>query len=244
MEIILQCVLVYCLELINCKEDLYEVLDSCVECYVNNCNFEFYYFFGFIKVWIKIVNLVMVKVDKVSVWNYFLEYVVENYVFKVFCELVYWVLVFNLVVVKILVVFIFIICKVFYLYKVYVIQCLVCFNEMEYNVLVEVYQEVFSEMIKIIECQCFCVYFLIENWVVVQDDVYFSLVYGCDFVYIVCYVYNKKDYCFFFKVMEDILKVYDGCFYWGKMYILKVVDLVECYLKFQVFQEQCSVQDF
>ena len=242
-EITLQCVPAYRLELINRKEDLHEVLDSCAERHANNRNFEFYYFPGSTKVWTKTANLATAQADKVSAWNYFSEYVVENYAFKVLCELAYRVPAFNPAVAKISAASIPTTRKVFHSHKVYATQRLVRFNEMEYNVPAEAHREVLSEMIKTIERQRFRVHFPIENRVVAQDDAYLSPAYGRDSAYIACHVYNKKDYRPFFKAMEDILKAYDGRPHWGKMHSLKAPDLAERYPKFQAFQEQRNAQD-
>ena len=133
--------------------------------------------------------------------------------------------------------------KVFHSHKIYATQRLVRFNEMEYNVPIEAYNEVFKAITKTIESKKFNVHFPIENRVVKGDDIYLSPAYQRDSAYIACHVYNKKDYKPFFKAMEDIFKANDGRPHWGKMHSLTHQDIKERYPKFEDFQKHRTEQD-
>ena len=242
-EITLQCVPAYRLELVNRKEDLQLVLDTLNERNANNRNFEFYYFPHVSKVWTKTSNLATDQADQVTALNYFTEYVLENYIFKLFCDLAYWVPALNKAVSKISAGSIPNTRKVYHSHKVYATQRLVRFNEMEYNVPIEAHQEVLKEMIKTIEHRNFDIHFPIENRVVAQDDIYLSPAYGRDSAYIACHAYNKKDFRPFFKAMEDILKAHDGRPHWGKMHTLTATDFAQRYPMFEAFQQHRKEQD-
>lgn len=242
-EITLQCVPAYRLELINKVEQLSDVLATYKERNQENRNFEFYYFPHDNRVFTKTSNLATDQADKVSFTNYLTETVLENYVFKLLCEIAYRFPSMNKSIAKLSAAAIPNTRKVYHAHKVYATQRLVRFNEMEYNVPVEAHNEVLKEMIKTIERSNFHVHFPIENRVVAKDDAYLSPAYERNSAYIACHVYNKKDYRPFFKAMESILKAYEGRPHWGKMHTLGAKDLAERYPKFETFQKHRQAQD-
>jgi FAD-linked oxidoreductase len=242
-QITLQCVPAYRLELVNTTQDLNFVLDNLDQLNRDNRNFEFYYFPHATKVWTKTSNLATDQPDKVNAVHYFTEYVLENYIFKVLCELARFVPATNKAVSKISADSIPNTRKVFHSHKIYATQRLVRFNEMEYNVPIEAHGEVLKEIVKTIEGKKFNVHFPVENRVVRKDDIYLSPAYGRDSAYLACHVYNKKDYQPFFKAMEAIFKTYDGRPHWGKLHTLTHQDLVERYPKFEDFQKHRKAHD-
>lgn len=242
-EITLQCVPAYRLELVNKSEKLSNVLDTFHNRNANNRNFEFYYFPHSEKVWTKTANIATDQPDKINAANHFIDYVIENYAFKVLCEIARMIPAMNKNVSKISVASIPNARKVFYSHKIYATQRLVRFNEMEYNVPLEAHDTVLRAMIKKIESSNFKVHFPIENRVVAKDDAYLSPAYGRDSAYIACHVYNKKDYKPFFKAMEDILKAHGGRPHWGKMHTLTAKDFAERYPKFENFNRHRAAQD-
>ena len=242
-EITLQCVPAYRLELLNKTENLYEVLDSFEERNSGNRNFEFYYFPHETKVFTKTSNIASDQPDKVNAMNYFTEYVIENYVFKLLCELAYLFPAMNKTISRISATSIPNTRKVYHSHKVYATQRLVRFNEMEYNVPLEAHRAVLKDVIKTIEKNNFKVHFPIENRVVAKDDIYISPAYGRDSAYIACHVYHKKDFRPFFKAMEDIFKAYDGRPHWGKMHSLTARDFADRYPEFAEFQRHREEQD-
>ena len=242
-QITLQCVPAYRLELVNKMQDINYVLDNYKQLNADNRNFEFYYFPHSTKIWTKTSNIATDQPDKVSLMNYFVEYVLENYVFKILCETARFIPAMNKTVSKISAGSIPNTKKVFHSHKIYATQRLVRFNEMEYNVPIEAHNEVFKAITKTIESKKFNVHFPIENRVVKGDDMYLSPAYQRDSAYIACHVYNKKDYKPFFKAMEDIFKANDGRPHWGKMHTLTHQDIKERYPKFEDFQKHQTEQD-
>ena len=242
-SITLQCVPTYKLELWNRKEELEEVLASFGNRIRQNRNFEFYWFPHATKVWTKTSNMATDQPDKVSLTNYLSEYVLENYVFKILCELARLVPSLNPAVSKLSVGSIPNIRKVYHSHKVYATQRLVRFNEMEYNIPLEAHGEVLRAIIKKVNNGKFDVHFPIENRVVKKDDIYLSPAYARDSAYIACHVYNKKDHRSYFKALEEIFLAHGGRPHWGKMHTLKGDSLRALYPKFAEFNKHRLAQD-
>ncbi len=242
-EITLQCIPAYKLELINEKRKLSEVLDHYQQINQENRNFEFYWFPMTEYVMTKTSNLASGKADKVGLSTFFQEYVLENMAFKLLCEYAYyfpkknkWVSDFSAKAVGRS-------RKVYQSHKVYATPRLVKFNEMEYNVPMEAYEEVMKEIVKCISKNKFPVHFPIENRFVKQDDIYLSPAYGRNSAYIACHVYYKKPYKAYFKALEDIFKSFDGRPHWGKLHTLNTKDLQERYPKYTTFLKCREEQD-
>jgi FAD-linked oxidoreductase len=242
-EITLQCVPAYRLALVNKPEPLHDVLATFHERNANNRNFEFYYFPHSENVFTKTSNLATEEADKVTWFNYFTEYIVENYAFKILCEAAYMFPSLNKGVSKLTASLITPSQKISHSHKVYATQRLVRFNEMEYNIPLEAFDTVIKEIIRTIEQNNFKVHFPIENRVVAKDNAYLSPAHGRDSAYIACHVYNKKDYKPFFKAMEAIFKAHDGRPHWGKMHTLTASDFAARYPRFKDFQKQRAEQD-
>lgn len=87
-EVTIQCIPNYKLALYTEKENLESVLLSLDERNSNNRNFEFYWFPYTSTVFTKTSNEVSEsKVDKINAFNYWSEYFIENYSFKLMCEI-------------------------------------------------------------------------------------------------------------------------------------------------------------
>ena len=242
-EVTLQCVPAYRLALQNKKEDLVAVLAHIKERNSQNRNFEFYWFPYTETVWTKSSNIAADQPDKVSFLNYFTEYVLENYAFKLFCEVAHKIPAWNKGVSKISAASISNVKKVYHSHKVYATQRLVRFNEMEYNIPAEAHEEVLKEIIKAFKQRNFPIHFPIENRFVKGDDIYLSPAYGRDSAYIACHAYAKKDPLPYFKAMEEIFRAHDGRPHWGKMNHLTVEDVRELYPKFDQFLKHRNAQD-
>lgn len=242
-SITLRCVPAYRLALQNRKEKLPAVLGSLDERWENNRNFEFYWFPYTEMAWTKSSNLVEDQPDKNSWLNYFTEYVLENYAYKVLCELAYAFPFLNERVSKISAASITNVKKVYQSHKVYATQRLVKFNEMEYNVPAEAYPEVFKEVRRVVNSRKFSIHFPIENRIVKQDDIYMSPAHGRESIYIACHAYNKKDPKPYFKALEEIFRAHDGRPHWGKMNTLTPQDIAELYPKFDTFLAHRNAQD-
>jgi FAD-linked oxidoreductase len=243
-EITLQCVPAYRLRLENKKEPIQEVLASLEERKKQHRNFEFYWIPHTETAWTKTSNIAEnSEPDKLNFFNYWTEYVLENYVFKLFCEYARWFPSQNELVSKITAASISNVAKVYQSHKVYATKRMVKFYEMEYSIPAECYQDVFKDIKKLLAAKKFRVHFPIENRWVRQDDIYMSPAYGRDAAYIACHVYNKKEYREYFDALEPIFKSYQGRPHWGKMHNFTKEDVVRSYPKFIDFLNFQKQQD-
>ncbi len=235
-EITLQCVPAYKLKLQNRKENINDVLATLKERNSNNRNFEYYWIPYTNTAWTKTSNIVKdSEPDKINFFNYWTEYVLENYVFKVFCEYAKLFPSQNKTVANITAASISNIKKIFYSHKIYATQRLVKFNEMEYNVPADAFKDVFKDVKKIVNSKKFNIHFPIENRWVKGDDVYMSPAYNRDSAYLACHVYNKKDSKAYFAALEEVFKAYNGRPHWGKMNTFTTQDVINSYPKFENF---------
>lgn len=242
-QVRLQCVPAYKLELVNDKKKLSEVLGSFSQIIQNHRNFEFYWFPNTAYVMTKTSNVANEKAGKTGLSTLFQEYVLENMAYKLLCEYAYrfpsknqWVSDFSAKVIGHS-------RKVYHSHKVYATPRLVKFNEMEYNVPLEAYEEVMKAVVECIRKNDFPVHFPIENRFVQKDDIYLSPAYGRPSAYIACHVYYKKPYQAYFKALEDIFKAFDGRPHWGKLHTLEAPDFWERYPMFEAFLKHRQEQD-
>ncbi len=243
-EVTLQCVPAYKLLVQNRKESIEKLLPEVKARHANNRNFEFYWMPYTDLAWTKTSNIVELgEPDKDNFFNYWSEYVLENYGFKLLCE---WAHLFpsqNERISKISAAAITEVKKVHYSHKVYATQRLVRFKEMEYNIPVEAFDEVWKELMKIVNSRKYNIHFPIENRVVKGDDILLSPAYQRDSAYIACHVYNKKDHHAYFKALEDLFRAYGGRPHWGKMNNLTAKDVADLYPAFSSFATHRADQD-
>lgn len=242
-QLTLQCVPAYKLKLSNQKEDLQTVIQTFNERITNNRNFEFYWFPKSNTAYTKTSNIVEDVPDKVGVFNYLTEYVLENYTYKFICELARAIPALSDRLSKFSASAASNVHKICHSHKVYATPRLVRFSEMEYNVPLEVYPTVINEIIETINQHNFNIVFPIENRVVQADDAYLSPAYERNAVYIACHVYHKKDYTNYFKVLEKIFLKYDGRPHWAKLHTLSATELSKKYPKFEAFNRHRIEQD-
>jgi FAD-linked oxidoreductase len=244
-EISLQCVSAYRLALVIDKERLDDVLDNYEKHNTENRNFEYYWFPHSEYVMTKRSNLTTAPTDPNGFKNYLQEVVLENYGFKLVCELSYrfpsksqWLSRLSADLIDRHV-------KVSDSHQVFATPRMVRFNEMEYNVPVEAYQEVKKELVKWVNKHHPDILFPIENRFVKSDDIYLSPAYQRDSAYIAVHVYNKKDYRPYFKALEAIFKAHNGRPHWGKLHTMTAEELKARYPQlaaFQRFREQHDPQ--
>jgi len=243
-QVTLQCVPLYKLRLKMGIASMSDVLSKLQEHLNNNRNFEFFWMPYTEKLMTKASNIVQnAEVDKVNFFNYWSEYVIENYGFKMICEYARWFPSQNRAMSRLTANLINDVEKTTYSHKVYATQRLVKFKEMEYNIPADAYQEVWKEVIKTINNGKFNIHFPIENRWVKGDDILMSPAYKRDSAYIACHVYNKKDCEPYFKALEDIFRAYDGRPHWGKMNTLGHVDIAAIYPEFATFLKHRTEQD-
>ncbi len=240
----LQCVPAYKLALQIQKENLDTIIKDLDNRNNDNRNFEFY--------WLPYTNTALTKSsnivtdsepDKVNFFNYWSEYVIENYVFKLFCEYAHWFPSQNVAISKLSAAAISNVKKVYYSHKIYATQRLVKFREMEYNIPVEAYQDVWKEVVKTVNSKKFNIHFPIEVRFTKGDDISLSPAYQRDSAYIACHVYNKKEYQPYFEALENIFRAYGGRPHWGKMNNLKAGDVADLYPEFSTFMKHRAMQD-
>lgn len=243
-ELTLQCVPAYKLALQNKKEQLSEVLNTLAERNAINRNFEYYWMPYTKTAWTKTSNIVEAdEPDKINFFNYWSEYVLENYAFKLLCEFATLFPSKNETVSKITADTITDVRKVYYSHKIYATQRMVKFREMEYNVPAEAYQDVWKDVMKVVNSKKFTIHFPIENRWVKGDDILMSPAYQRDSAYIACHVYSKKDCLPYFAALEEVFRAYGGRPHWGKMNTLKPQDIADLYPQFDVFMKYRQEQD-
>lgn len=243
-EVTLQCVTSYKLKLQNKKEKLSDVLKTLHKRNSENRNFEYYWIPYTDTAWTKTSNIVEnSEPDKVSFFNYWTEYVLENYMFKLLCDYAKIFPSQNTLIAKITAASISNVKKVYHSHKVYATQRLVKFNEMEYNIPAETYKDVFKDIKKIVNSKKYNIHFPIENRWVKSDDIHMSPAYGRDSAYIACHVYNKKEYKAYFSALEEVFKTYDGRPHWGKLNTFTTEDVIKMYPKFDVFLKNRKEHD-
>ena len=243
-EVTLQCVPMYKLALEIKKEPVDAVFTNLQQRLANNRNFEFYWFPYTDTTLAKTTNQVEdTDVDKVNFFNYWTEYVLENYAFKVLCEYG------NLFPSKAAAISRFSakavsdVKKVAHSHKVYATQRMVRFVEMEYNIPSEAFPDAWKDITKAFEKKQFHVHFPLEVRWVRQDDIYLSPAYDRNATYIACHVYNKKEYKAYFKVLEEIFRAYDGRPHWGKMHTLTPSEIASKYPKLESFLQCRKIHD-
>ena len=243
-EVTLQCVPAYKLLVQNRKESIEALLPEIKERHAGNRNFEFYWMPYTDLAWTKTSNVVELgEPDKDNFFNYWSEYVLENYGFKLLCE---WANLFpsqNESISRISAAAITEVKKVHYSHKVYATQRLVRFKEMEYNIPVAAFEAVWKELVKMVNTRKFNIHFPIENRVVKGDDILLSPAYKRDSAYIACHVYHKKDHRAYFKALEDLFRAYGGRPHWGKMNNLTNADIADLYPAFSTFAKHRADQD-
>lgn len=243
-EVTLQCVPAYKLALQNRKETIEAVFANLEERNEQNRNFEFYWMPYTNTAWTKTSNIVEAEEpDKINFFNYWSEYVLENYAFKLLCEYAHLFPSKNEAVSKITAATIADVKKVYYSHKIYATQRMVRFKEMEYNVPRDAYETVWKEVVKTINTKQFNIHFPIENRFVKGDDILMSPAYGRDSAYLACHVYSKKDHQPYFTALETIFRAHGGRPHWGKMNTLKPKDVADLYPEFTVFLQHRATQD-
>lgn len=243
-QITLQCVPLYKLGVEMKAAPLEDVLANLQAHLDDNRNFEFFWLPYTNKVATKTSNIEATsEVDKISFFNYWSEYIIENYLFMGICEFGKWFPSKTQAISKLTANLISDSKKTAFSHKIYATPRLVKFREMEYNVPADAYQEVMKDVIKTVNSGKFDVHFPIENRWVKGDDILMSPANGRDSAYIACHVYSNKDCKPYFKALEDIFRAYDGRPHWGKMNTLSPAVIADMYPEFSTFMKHRSEQD-
>lgn len=239
----LQCVPLYRLQLVINKERLEDVLANYTRHNNENRNYEYFWFPHSEYVMTKKSNLTDGPADPSGLKDYFQEVVLENYSFKLVCELSYRFPSLSQGLSRFSASTISRHVKVSDSHQVFSTPRMVRFNEMEYNVPIDAYADVKKEIVSWVNKHHHDILFPVENRFVKGDEIYLSPAYQRDSAYIAVHVYNKKDYRPYFNALEAILKAHGGRPHWGKLHTLTRDELQECYPKFAVFQQFREEQD-
>jgi len=243
-EITLQCVPLYKLSVETKAAPLDAVLSNLPTYLNNNRNFEFFWLPYTNRVATKTSNIeVASEIDKIGFFNYWSEYVIENYLFMGICEFARWFPSKNQAISKLTANLISDTKKTNYSHKVYATPRLVKFREMEYNVPADAYQEVKKEVVKTVNSGKFNVHFPIENRWVKGDDIMMSPANGRDSAYIACHVYSSKDCELYFNALEEIFIAHNGRPHWGKMNQLSPSIISDMYPAYNTFLKHRAQQD-
>jgi FAD-linked oxidoreductase len=113
---------------------------------------------------------------------------------------------------------------------------LVKFQEMEYNLPTEHFQDALHEIDATIRRERIQVHFPIECRFVHSDDIYLSPASGRESCYIAVHMFEGMPYREYFDAMEAIFKKYNGRPHWGKMHTRTAADLQPLYPHWNDFQ--------
>ena len=242
-QITLQCMPSYKLKMVYEKSSLSEVLKTYQSINQSTRNFELYWMPHTNTVLTKKANITNEEIDKIGIGSFFQEYILENIGFKIFCEFAYHFPSKNKWISEVSAKTLSTVIKRAYSHNIYATVRAVRFNEMEYNIPIEAYEEVMKEIQRSFEKNGFKVHFPIENRFVKGDDIYLSPAFGRDSAYIACHVYSKKKYKDYFQKMEDIFRAYGGRPHWGKLHTQNANELLQLYPKMPDFLKHRVEQD-
>lgn len=113
---------------------------------------------------------------------------------------------------------------------------MVKFQEMEYNLPAEHFQDAIQQIDATIRREKFQVHFPIECRFVRGDDIYLSPASGRDSCYIAVHMFKGMPYREYFEAMESIFKQFNGRPHWGKMHTRKAEELRDLYPQWDAFQ--------
>ena len=111
------------------------------------------------------------------------------------------------------------------------------FMEMEYNLALEKFEEVFSEIKACIKKNKFQTLFPIEIRFVKADSIWLSPAFERDSVYFAVHTYISEDWKPYFESIQEIFKRHGGRPHWGKWHSLEYGDFEKIYPKWHNFLE-------
>ncbi len=242
-KVTLQCDPAYKLKLHVDKEPITSVFSNLERYNQDNRNFEFYWFPYTDYVQTKFSNITQEPAQDTGRMAYMTDMVLENGLFGVMSAATRVIPKFSNPLARFSAWAVSTSDKVNWSHKVYTMPRLVKFNEMEYNVPLDRFQEVFEEIRACIDREQFNVHFPLENRFSPADDIYLSSAYGRESAYISCHVYKGKPYQKYFKALENIFRKYDGRPHWAKLHTLTANELADIYPKWEEFRtirQQCD----
>jgi len=235
-EITIQCVPSFTLALEVERLLLEDVMPRLDQLNKNNRNFEFYWFPNTPYVMTKKCNISNHPGEPTSRSEYFHEMILENYAFKLLLEVSKLLPSLTNKLSTLSAKTITGLKKIRASHQVFSTPRLVKFNEMEYNVSLEVFDDVMKDITSWVNKNNKDILFPMENRFVRGDDIYLSPAYGRKSAYMSAHVYSKKDFRPYFRGLEEIFRAYNGRPHWGKINTLTTKDFRRLYPKFEEFE--------
>lgn len=242
-EITLTCVNKYKLKLDKFSEKISSVLLNVNDYNANNRNFELLWFPYTDTTLTKYSNVTNFKADKSTFYNFINDYILENYIFTLMCNLTKWFPNLRFAISKFISLFILDSVRIKQSEDIYITPKNFKFNEMEYSVPIDAYQDVMKDVIKLVNSKKFDVFFPVQNRFVAEDNIYLSPCYKRVSAYISCHMFKGKNYITYFKALEEIFSAYQGRPHWGKIHFKKQDYFASVYPMFTKFKKIRNEQD-
>lgn len=234
----LQCVPAYKLLYTAQKETVQQCLQNIDDYIKNNRNFEFYWLTNTNTVQTRFSNITELPPDSKNIFRHFNDLVLENGVFGLLNEAGKHIPKSTKTVNKIMELGLSTnVKKINWSHKVYATIRLVKFYEMEYNIPIEKFKDVFLEIKECVAKNNFKVHFPTENRFLKADDIYLSPAYQRNSAHISFHVYKGNNYYKYFDAVENICKNNQGRPHWGKMHTANAQELNNMYPMWQKFLE-------
>lgn len=243
VEVTLQCVEAFVLKMQIDKADINEVLQNYQSVNHNIRNYEFYWFPHTKFAMTKKVSLTKDAPDKNGFSKFIQDVLLENLGYLLLNNIAYIHPGSTKAISRFSTKTLGSMTKVDFGHKIFVTPRWVRFNEMEYNIRLEKFENVVDEIQKEINDNFPNILFPLEHRFVKQDDIYLSPAYQRESAYIACHVYYKKSFVKYFRSMEQIFLKYDGRPHWGKMHNLTSSHFNNQYPQFSTFQNFAIAQD-
>ena len=227
----------YKLKYTSKKANLSDVLAKLGSYKQQNRNFEFFWFPYTQTVQTREMNLTQDPPIKGGIGKWLNDIVLENGIFWLLSQVSRFIPATSIAISKVSAWGISAGKKTSWSHQVFATPRYVKFQEMEYNIPAEHFQDVLLEIEKTILEKKFRVHFPIECRWVKADDIWLSPAYGRDSAYLAVHMYKGMPYQEYFAAMEAIFKKYDGRPHWGKMNRLQAQDAEARYPKWPDFQK-------
>jgi FAD/FMN-containing dehydrogenase len=234
-QITLKCVPAYNLHYTAGKENFYEVLKNLKQKNESTRNFEFYFFPHTDWVQTKYINITNEQPKEKPIRKFINDVILENGFFGTACKISQHFPSSCAKVSDITTKMIGPTKKTHHSHKIFATVRLVRFNEMEYNIPAEHFEEAITKVKEVIAKDKIATNFPIECRFVKGDNLYLSPAYQRDSAYLSFHMYRPMPYQDYFKKMEAIMMEYDGRPHWGKMHNLKADVLSKKYPKWEAF---------
>jgi FAD-linked oxidoreductase len=215
----------YRLEFITSKGPLDQALRDLPRHLREHRNYEFYWFPFSGMVQHKFSNVTDKPARSNSTAEYLSDIVLENYVFKLFCETARLFPATCAPISRLSARAVSTSSKVNWSHQVYATARLVRFHEMEYNIPREAFSDVMRLLEERVERERFRVNFPVECRFVAADDIALSPAYGRESAYLAVHMYRGMPYREYFDAAEEIFLAHEGRPHWGKLHSLQAAQL-------------------